>query len=304
MIYLPQKLIRINAYDGSISTVVEFINRFFTNKIQVPTRMGTTHGLFLNANGRIISDAIITATNSTESKNIYIECPDLNLKTLTEHLKFYSEFSEEDIHIETLNHAKVSAVIVQNCKNLMNFSQYSTNFLVIDSRAFSEKIGRVYQLSDDVQWLHNCSVENINRSQYDILRFKNGIPEGPHEIIPEKSLPTQCNYDYLGGIDFEKGCYLGQELTSRTHFVGVTRRRIVPFQISPNNISEHLPKINSEIKFFDCASEVEVGSYLNSESIFGLCMHRKLENFANNTAFCRVDGEKFEVKFTKPHWWP
>eukprot|EP00759_Apiculatamorpha_spiralis_P045650 PhF_6_TR42415/c0_g1_i1/m.63973/K22073/IBA57; transferase CAF17, mitochondrial len=46
----------------------------------------------------------------------------------------------------------------------------------------------------------------------------------------KKSMPTESNLDLLEGISFEKGCYLGQELTSRSHFVGVTRKRILPLR--------------------------------------------------------------------------
>ena len=44
-------------------------------------------------------------------------------------------------------------------------------------------------------------------------------------------MPQESNIDYMGGIDFRKGCYVGQELTIRTHHTGVVRKRILPVQI-------------------------------------------------------------------------
>lgn len=59
------------------------------------------------------------------------------------------------------------------------------------------------------------------------------MPEGAAEMPEGAALPQQSNVDYMGGIDYRKGCYVGQELTIRTHHTGVVRRRILPVQFSP-----------------------------------------------------------------------
>jgi len=66
---------------------------------------------------------------------------------------------------------------------------------------------------------------------YTIRRMMKGVAEGQDEILPESALPQESNIDYMGGIDFRKGCYVGQELTIRTHHTGVVRKRILPVQI-------------------------------------------------------------------------
>ncbi|RMZ76913.1 hypothetical protein DV738_g4709, partial [Chaetothyriales sp. CBS 135597] len=58
------------------------------------------------------------------------------------------------------------------------------------------------------------------------------VTEGQREIISGQALPQESNLDFLGGIDFYKGCYLGQELTIRTHHTGVVRKRILPCQLT------------------------------------------------------------------------
>lgn len=50
-----------------------------------------------------------------------------------------------------------------------------------------------------------------------------GIPEGADDFLLGQSLPLESNLDYTNGVDFRKGCYLGQELTIRTYHTGVTR---------------------------------------------------------------------------------
>ncbi|TRY71487.1 hypothetical protein TCAL_00240 [Tigriopus californicus] len=67
-----------------------------------------------------------------------------------------------------------------------------------------------------------------HRQDYQQLRYWFGVAEGAQEVIPGKALPLEYNVDYLHGISFHKGCYIGQELTARTHHTGVIRKRIMP----------------------------------------------------------------------------
>lgn len=67
--------------------------------------------------------------------------------------------------------------------------------------------------------------------QYTVRRMLRGVPEGQGEILRETALPLESCVDYMGGIDFRKGCYVGQELTIRTHHTGVVRKRILPVRL-------------------------------------------------------------------------
>ncbi|CCW65957.1 unnamed protein product [Phytomonas sp. Hart1] len=63
---------------------------------------------------------------------------------------------------------------------------------------------------------------------YTQLLLSNGIGEGPEVFKFNKTFPFEANVDFLHGVSFHKGCYLGQELTHRTHVMLVTRKRNVP----------------------------------------------------------------------------
>ncbi|KAK9448810.1 uncharacterized protein V1518DRAFT_418293 [Limtongia smithiae] len=71
--------------------------------------------------------------------------------------------------------------------------------------------------------------EPTNLEAYDARRYTFGVPEGVADLVPGETLPMEACVDMMGGINFGKGCYVGQELTTRAKRVGVTRRRIVPF---------------------------------------------------------------------------
>jgi len=68
-------------------------------------------------------------------------------------------------------------------------------------------------------------------ASYTLRRILHGVPEGQSEIHHATALPLECNLDYMGGVDFRKGCYVGQELTIRTRHTGVVRKRVLPVRL-------------------------------------------------------------------------
>jgi tRNA-modifying protein YgfZ len=68
-------------------------------------------------------------------------------------------------------------------------------------------------------------------ADYHRLRITHGLPDGSRDMQVEKSLLLECGFDELHGIDWEKGCYLGQELTARTRYRGLVKRRLVPVTV-------------------------------------------------------------------------
>ena len=76
-----------------------------------------------------------------------------------------------------------------------------------------------------------ASAAEASLEAYTVRRMLRGVPEGQREIWREVALPQESNIDYMGGIDYRKGCYVGQELTIRTHHTGVVRKRILPVQL-------------------------------------------------------------------------
>lgn len=66
---------------------------------------------------------------------------------------------------------------------------------------------------------------------YDALRLSLGVPDGSRDLPVEKALLLESGFDELNGIDWKKGCYMGQELTARTKYRGLVRKRLFPVRI-------------------------------------------------------------------------
>jgi transferase CAF17, mitochondrial len=67
--------------------------------------------------------------------------------------------------------------------------------------------------------------------RYEALRLALGVPEGGRELEPEKALPMESRFDLLNGIDWQKGCYIGQELTARMKYRALVKKRLLPVAV-------------------------------------------------------------------------
>ncbi|MFZ5792097.1 MAG: YgfZ/GcvT domain-containing protein [Pseudomonadota bacterium] len=66
---------------------------------------------------------------------------------------------------------------------------------------------------------------------YERLRLTLGVPDGSRDLPVEKAILLENGFDELHAIDWDKGCYLGQELTARTRYRGLVRKRLLPVEI-------------------------------------------------------------------------
>ena len=58
-----------------------------------------------------------------------------------------------------------------------------------------------------------------------------GLPDGSRDLVLEKAILLESGFDELHGVDWHKGCYMGQELTARTKYRGLVKKRLVPITI-------------------------------------------------------------------------
>jgi folate-binding protein YgfZ len=68
-------------------------------------------------------------------------------------------------------------------------------------------------------------------ADYDALRLAQGVPDGSRDLPVEKALLLESGFDELNGVDWKKGCYMGQELTARTKYRGLVRKRLFPVRL-------------------------------------------------------------------------
>lgn len=73
--------------------------------------------------------------------------------------------------------------------------------------------------------------EPASESEWQAHRISCGVPEGGRDFVWGDTFPHEANMDRLNGIDFKKGCYVGQEVVSRVQHRGLARKRVAPVRI-------------------------------------------------------------------------
>ena len=79
--------------------------------------------------------------------------------------------------------------------------------------------------------LESAGFERVEESVYDRLRLSLGVPDGSRDLAVEKAILLESGFEELNGVDWQKGCYVGQELTARTKYRALIKKRLVPVAI-------------------------------------------------------------------------
>jgi tRNA-modifying protein YgfZ len=128
--------------------------------------------------------------------------------------------------------------------------------------------------------------EISSHDEYDAHRIALAVP-GAQDLIADKTFPMEANLDLLGAIDFQKGCFVGQEVTSRTYRKGQVRKRIVTVRANAD-----LPAPHTAVM----AGERQAGELLSSAGAQGLALLR-LDRLDNP-----LTADKISVEASLPGW--
>ena len=108
--------------------------------------------------------------------------------------------------------------------------------------------------------LGNGIATTADANAYDRHRLRLGLPDGSRDMEAEKTVLLEAGFDELGGVSWTKGCYMGQELTARTKYRGLLKRRLVPV-----SAGQTLPAPGTPVT----KDGIEVGTMRSSNGEFG-----------------------------------
>lgn len=112
----------------------------------------------------------------------------------------------------------------------------------------------------------------VPQEEYEACRMALGVPEAGKDLRVEKSIPLECGLEELNAIAWDKGCYMGQELTARTKYRGLVRKRLLPITFE----GDPLPQDT-----ILTVEDAEVGKVMSSIAGRGIAIIR-LEALGNN----------------------
>ncbi|KAK0748787.1 hypothetical protein B0T21DRAFT_407271 [Apiosordaria backusii] len=259
----------------------KFLRGIITNEL--PTDYNTlSYAAFLSAQGRILNDVFVyldprskPPSPDVSPDSFLIEVSTSEAPTLAKHLKRYKLRSKCTISLLPPEQASIYAAWGCSNDSLKTSPEESgiqihsypdprfapsgspwfrlLTFTNPESEPTALETEKHLPIPDETLPKHPEQV-------YHLLRYSLGVAEGQSEIPRDSALPHEFNLDLLGGIDFHKGCYVGQELTIRTEHRGVVRKRILPAMLYPSSSSSSPPEQLEYSDMKDLARKITPGS--------------------------------------------
>ena len=81
-------------------------------------------------------------------------------------------------------------------------------------------------------------MKEINETEYHEILINHTTPYSPFDILENKSLLLENNFDNLNAIDWDKGCYVGQEITARMKYRGLLKKKLYALKIKSGDVLE------------------------------------------------------------------
>ena len=272
----------------------DFLQNIVTNDLEKVTNEFTVFSSILTPQGKYLFEFFILKLKD----GYLLECDKKSVTEIIKLLNFYKLRSEVDFI--NLSEKYVAVIISLEKFNEINntnatkgkTTNYRSDPVYIDPR--NEKLGA--KIISKLENLHlavkKLDLKISDKKKYYNKSFELGIPQAGLSKLKDKIFGIENNLDELNGIDFKKGCYIGQENTSRIKLRNKLRRRILPILKISGKISE-----NDIIKYKDH----EIGKIMIDEPfVFALVkvIDPDLKVFLNSELSC---GNS-KVKISKPDW--
>ena len=241
----------------------EFLQNIVTNDINKVSDTSSCFASLLTPQGKYLFDFIIV-----KHKNGYfLDCEKKQTDKLIDRLNVYKLNSS----IEILNLSNEFEVAVINKEKFLglegskdeegNTTRYNDDLIILDPRSKDLGARIIANLEKLTLSIKNLSLKSEDPKIYYSLSHKLGIPQVNTEKLREKIFGLECNFEDLNGIDFKKGCYVGQENTARMKLKNKLRRKLLPLK------SNEKLDIDSDITF----NKINIGKVLINEPYpFGL----------------------------------
>ena len=272
----------------------DFLQNIITKDINTVTDNNSSFASILTPQGKYLVEFFIIKHND----GYLLDCEKSNVEQLTKIFSNYKLRSKVNFNNESNNYAaaiisKDKFISLENGKNSLGFTiQYRTNPIFMDPR--NELIGA--RLISSLEKLHlsikKLNLKIANKDDYYNKCYEIGIPEKNLNKLKGKIFGIENNLEELNALDFKKGCYVGQENTSRIKLRSKLRRRLLPVKLIKGKINE-----NEVIKF----QNFEVGRILIDQPYpFAIVKltDPNIDKFLNENLQC----ESGIVKIFVPKW--
>ncbi len=232
-------------------------------------------GALLSPQGKILFDILILE----HGDRFWIETTASHADALIKRLNFYKLRARVEIDAKPGWH--MAALWDFNSPPATGFAD--PRWEALGRRAFVEK---------NMAVSFGAQASKHSAADYHAHRIFHGIPEAEKDYALGDTFPQEANFDLLNGTDFEKGCYVGQEVVSRMHHRGMARKRILLFEIEGTALKDTPISAGDLVLGQLCSS--------SDKRALGLIRLDRLEQAL--TAHAPVVAGKAQLKPLQPEW--
>ena len=282
-----RSILYINGLDAK-----DFLQNLVTNDINKVSENSSCFASLLTPQGKFLYEFIIIKHKS----GYFIDCEKAQSEEIFNQLNLYKIRSKVEI-LNLSNEFVVASfgyekyLTIEGAKDILGFTlKYREDPVILDPRNKNLGARLIINLEKLYLSLKKLNLKNDKLENYHIKSHKLGIVPKNLNKLKNKLFGIECNFEELNGIDFKKGCYVGQENTARIKLKNKLSKRLFPLKVISGELLEDEKIYNND---------VEIGKVLIHEDCpFALIKYLD-QNFDKDNTFKSQNGS-FKVHI--PEW--
>ncbi len=274
----------------------EFLQGLISNDVRGVAPDRAIHAAFLTPQGKYLHDFFIIEDNG----GLLLDCESRRLDDLKRRLGIYKLRAK----VALANRSEafvVAALIGDGALATLGLpgetpgaaARFADGVAYVDPRLAAAGARVVLPRDGAATALENAGFAAAERSDYDALRIRLGLADGSRDMEVEKAILLENGFDELHGVDWDKGCYMGQELTARTRYRGLIKKRLVPV-----TVEGPLPAPGTPVMFEDKQAG-EIRSGVEGAALALMRLEYLDRAAASGQPFTAADAR---ITATKPDW--
>lgn len=207
-----------------------FLQSLITNDVEKIDCGRSIYSALLTPQGKLMYDFFVAESND----KVLIDCSANFIFDLVQKFNMYK--LRADVKIEDCSHSYVVLSLLRNQKEIGNLETFSDGVEFADSRC--PKLGYraiVPTTAAEIE-LGRYESSTADRKIFDATRIQAGVPDCAVDCTPGDFFALECCLDDFDGISFEKGCFVGQEVTTRMKHRQLVRKKFVPVSFDTSEI--------------------------------------------------------------------
>ena len=226
----------------------DFLQNIITNDINKVNEFNSCFASILTPQGKYLFDFLIVE----HKKGYFLDCEKKQIEELYKQLMIYKLRS----NIEILNLSNEFVVAALSYEKFISFDgtkdllgntiKYIEDPIFLDPR--HKKLGGrlIVNLEKLNLSLKKLNLESFNPEEYYQLSHKIGVPQKHTNKLRNKIFGIECNFEELNCLDFQKGCYVGQENTARIKLRDKLSKRLLPVELVEGELKEGATIFNND----------------------------------------------------------